>query len=130
MEDSFTQGIFHVTFWSLMKTWTLKFNKVNYDNFERLRKGIKCVETRAASPKYQNIEKGDTLVFVCGKEKFSKKIIKKYHFKSIDLLLKNIPLKKIMPVVKTKKEAKEKWYSYPGYKLKLEKFGIFAFKLN
>jgi len=113
-----------------MKTWTLRFKVIDKGNFEELRKGIKSVETRAASVKYQPIEKGDTLVFVCGKDKFSKVITKKTHFKSLDAMFRRVPFKKIMPDLNTKKEAKERYYSYPNYKEKIKKFGILAFELK
>jgi len=113
-----------------MKTWTLRFRAVDKKNFEELRKGIKAVETRASSVKYQPIEKGDVLIFTCGKDKFSKTITKKTHFKSIDAMLKKIPFKKIMPDLKSLEEVKKSYYSYPNYKEKIKKFGILAFELK
>lgn len=113
-----------------MKTWTLRFRAVDKKNFEELRSGIKSVETRAASVKYQPIEKGDTLTFVCGKDKFSKTITKKFHFKSIDAMFKKIPFKKIMPDLKTKEEAKKRYFSYPNYEEKIKEFGILAFEIK
>jgi ASC-1-like (ASCH) protein len=113
-----------------MKTWTLRFRATDKDNFEELRSGIKAVETRAASIKYQPIEKGDTLIFVCSKDKFSKTITKKTHFKSIDAMLKKIPFRKIMPGLKSVAEVKKAYYSYPNYKEKIQEFGILAFELK
>ena len=60
-----------------MKTWTLRFRAIDKKNFEELRSGIKAVETRAASVKYQPIKKGDVLIFTCGKDRFSKTITKR-----------------------------------------------------
>ena len=113
-----------------MKTWTLRFRKENKDDFDRLRSGIKSVETRAASPKYQPVETGDNLFFVCGKDKFSKIIKKKYHFKDIDSMLRKISFKKIGPKLKSKEELKKMYDSYPNYKEKIKKFGILAFELE
>lgn len=113
-----------------MKTWTLRFRAINKKNFEELRSGIKSVETRAASIKYQPIEKGDTLIFVCGKDKFSKIITKKTHFKSIKSMFKKIPFKKISPDLDSEKQAEERYYSYPNYKEKIKEFGILAFELK
>lgn len=113
-----------------MKTWTLKFRQVDSDNFEELRSGIKSVETRAASPRYQTIAVGDTLTFVCGKKKFSKTITKKTHYKSLDAMFKKISFKKIMPNLKSAKEAEKVYYSYPDYKEKIKEFGILAFELK
>jgi ASC-1-like (ASCH) protein len=113
-----------------MKSWTLKFRQIDRDNFDELKAGIKSVETRAASTKYQTIAKGDTLIFVCGKEKFSKKITKRSHYKSVSSLLKAVPFKKIMPNCKSKKEVEEVYYSYPNYKEKIKEFGVLAFELK
>lgn len=113
-----------------MKNWTLRFRAVDKKNFDELKSGIKAVETRAATVKYQPIEKGDTLTFVCGKEKFSKTITKRTHFKSIDAMFRKIPYKKIMPDLKSKEEAKKRYYSYPNYKEKIEEFGLLAFELK
>jgi ASC-1-like (ASCH) protein len=113
-----------------MKTWTLRFRAVDKKNFEELRSGVKAVETRANSTKYQPIEKGDVLVFVCGKDKFSKIITKKTHFKSIDAMLRKIPFKKIMPNLESVEEVKKAYHSYPNYKEKIEKFGLLAFELK
>ena len=112
-----------------MKAWTLRFRAVDKKNFEELRKGIKAVETRAASVKYQPIEKGDTLIFTCSKDKFSKTITKKTHFKSINAMLKKIQFRKIMPNLKTAEEVKKAYYSYPNYKEKIQKFGILMSKI-
>lgn len=113
-----------------MKSWTLRFRAVDKENFNDLKRGKKSVETRAASVRYQPIEKGDTLVFVCGKEKFSKRITKKMHFKSIDAMFKKISFKKIMPDLGSEAEAKARYGSYPNYKEKIKQSGILAFELK
>lgn len=113
-----------------MKIWILRFRTVNRKNFEELRSGIKTVETRAASVKYQPIEKGDVLTFVCGKDKFSKIITKKSHYRSIDAMFKKVPFKKITPDLKSKEEAKKRYFSYPKYEEKIKEFGILAFELK
>lgn len=113
-----------------MKTKILKFRKKDVGNFENVRSGNKPVETRAASPKYHSLEEGDILVFVCGKEKFSKIIKKKHHFKSISAMFKKIPFKKIWPEAKSAKEPEKIYYSYPNYEQKIKKFGILAFELK
>src|SRR3989344_2722430 len=107
-----------------MKTWTLRFRAIDKKNFEELRSGIKAVETRAASVKYQPIKKGDVLIFTCGKDRFSKTITKRTHFKSIDAMLKKIPFRKITPDLKSKEEAKKRYFSYPHYEEKIKEFGI------
>ncbi len=113
-----------------MKSYTLKFKATDRVDFDRLREGIKTVETRAAGPKYQSIGAGDVLVFVCGKQRFSKTIKKKHHFKSIASMFRKIPFKKIWPEAKSAKEPEKIYYSYPNYEEKIKNFGIFAFELK
>ena len=113
-----------------MKTHTLRFRAVDKEIFDQIKDGSKPVETRAATVKYGPIEAGDELVFSCGGEKFSKKILKKEHYKSIDAMVKKIPFQKIMPDVGSVAEMKKIYASYSGYKQKIQEFGIFAFYLE
>ena len=62
-----------------MKNHTLIFRSVDRHNFEEMRKGIKSIETRAATIKYQSVQEGDTLTFVCDGDRFTKMVVKKYH---------------------------------------------------
>ncbi len=110
-----------------MKNYTLRFKAVDKKNFDEVKNGLKIVETRAATVKYQPIEVGDTLVFVCGKYRLKKKITKKARFKSINAMVKKIPFKKIMPSIKSVAEMKHAYSSYSGYDEKIKKFGILAF---
>ena len=113
-----------------MKTWTLRFRAVDKKNFDEVKNGSKPIETRAATVKYKPIEVGDTLIFVCGKERLSKKVIKKHHFPSIDAMIEKIPYKQVMPSVKSVEEMKKAYSSYSGYDEKIKEFGIFAFELE
>ncbi len=113
-----------------MKSWTLRFRAVDKKNFDQVKGGSKPIETRAATVKYQPIEVGDELVFACDGEKFSKKIINKEHYKSIDAMIKKIPFNDIMPSVKSVDEMKKAYASYSGYEEKIKEFGIFAFYLE
>jgi ASC-1-like (ASCH) protein len=113
-----------------MRIWTLRFRAVDKKNFDEVKNGSKPIETRAATMKYRLIEVGDTLLFVCGKERLSKKILKKYYFPSIDAMIKKIPYQEIMPSVKSIEEMKKTYSSYSGYNKKIKKFGIFAFELE
>ncbi len=113
-----------------MKTWTLRFRAVDKKNFDQIKDGSKAVETRAATVKYGPIEVGDMLIFSCDGEKFSKKILKKEHYKSIDDMVKKIPFQKIMPDVGSVAEMKKIYASYSGYEEKIREFGIFAFYLE
>ncbi len=113
-----------------MTKYTLKFRATNKSIFLDIKSGKKSVETRAASERYRDIKAGDVVVLVCGKERFEKKIKKARIFKSIKALLKTYPIKKIMPQFSTEKEIRDSYYSYPGYKEKIKKFGLVALELK
>ena len=108
----------------------LRFRAVDKDNFDKIKKGLKIVETRAASMRYRDIKKGDIIVIVCGKQKIIKQIKRARHFKTIESMLKAIPLKKIMPSVKLIADARKVYYSYQGYKNKIKEFGLIALELK
>lgn len=113
-----------------MKTYTLKFRAVDKINFENVRNGVKAIETRAATTKYQPIAVGDTLVFSCDGEKFSKTITKKYHWPSVDAMVEEIDFKKVMPTVNSVEEMKKRYASYPDYDEKIREFGLLGFELS
>ncbi len=113
-----------------MKNWTLRFRAVDKKNFEEVKSGIKSIETRAGTIKYQPIEIGDTLTFVCGKDRCVKKIIKKFHWHSINAMVKEIGFKKVMPSVESVDEMKKMYASYPNYEEKIKEHGLLGFELN
>ncbi len=113
-----------------MKIWTLRLRAKDVSIFEEIRSGIKEYETRAATIRYQPIQEGDTLIFVCGKDRFSKKISMKFHWPDIDSMVKEIPFKKIMPSVSSIDEMKKIYGSYPNYLEKIKEFGLLGFKLK
>ncbi len=113
-----------------MKNWTLRFRVADKKNFDEIKDGTKAIETRAGTIRYQPIEVGDTLTFVCGKEKCVKKIVKKYHWPSVDAMVKKINFKKIMPSIKSVAEMKRMYASYPGYDKKLKEHGLLGFELK
>lgn len=112
-----------------MNTYTLRFREVDKKTFEQIKNREKTVETRAATEKYRNIKQGDTLLCVCGSKKLEKVVKKTTVFKSIPELLKHHDIKSIMPDISTVEEATKQYYSFPGYREKIEKFGIAAFEL-
>ena len=73
--------------------------------FTYIKKGIKTVEGRKYSEKYQKYKKGDILIFVCGKEKLKTKITYIHRYKTVENYLKRETLKKALPCVKTVKEG-------------------------
>ena len=105
----------------------MRFRAVDKKNFDEVRHGLKIVETRAATPRYAAIEKGDVLVFVCGKERLEKKIKKVRQFGTISMMLRSISPSKIMPSAPSLKEMEKIYWSYSGYKEKIKKFGLVAF---
>ncbi len=108
----------------------LRFRGVDNDGFDEIKNGLKTVETRAATTRYRDIKKGDIIIIVCGKQRITKQVKRARHFKTIENMLKAIPLKKIMPSIKSVIEARKVYYSYPGYKEKIKEFGLIAWELK
>lgn len=112
------------------KSFTLVIEEADKDIFEAIKKGTKKVETRAATPKYREVDAEDELVFVCGKKKLSKIVASAHVFKTIEGLLKEYKVKDINPALKTEKELKKMWAGFPGYPAKIRKHGVIAFELE
>lgn len=112
-----------------MKNWTLKIREVDKEIFNAIKKGNKPIETRAATPKYQSIEIGDTLTFVCEGNSISKKVGNKFHWNDVDSMASQIDFKKVMPDVSGVEEMKKVYSSFPGYDEKIKEFGIVGFEL-
>mgnify|MGYP001563984919 CR=1 FL=1 len=108
----------------------LRFRITDKNNFNEIKDGLKTVETRAASTRYKDIQKGDNLIIVCEKERIMKKVQRVRYFKSIGSMFKAIPLKRIMPSVRSIADARKAYYSYHGYKEKIKEFGLVALELN
>lgn len=113
----------------MTKTHTLIFDSKDRHNFDALNSGKKSIETRAGSEMYHQIQPDDNIVFVCDKESIYKKVKEVYKFNNLDDLLETISLTDIMPWVKSRSEAREIWLSFPGYKQRIEQYGIIAFKV-
>lgn len=113
-----------------MKNWTLRFRVTDKHNFDEVKDGRKRIETRAGTIKYQPIKAGDTLTFVCGGEHCVKKISKRFHWPSVDAMLGEVDLKKIMPSVESVEEMKKAYASYPGYEQKIKEHGLLGFELE
>lgn len=112
-----------------MKSWILSIRADNKDIFLEIKRGEKTVETRAASGKYRTVQKGDTLIFVCGSSRLRKKVKRVRIFKNLGAMAKVIPMKKIMPSAPTLTKARKIYYGYPGYKEKIARHGIIAFDI-
>jgi ASC-1-like (ASCH) protein len=113
-----------------MKKHTLKFAKINKKTWKNIKSGKKIVETRAGTEKYRKVSVGDLLILSCDGKKFEKTVKKIQHFRSIHSMLKKIRISEIEPEVKTENELTKIYESYPDYKKKIKKFGLFAFMLE
>ncbi len=113
-----------------MKNWALRFRAVDKDNFDEVKSGIKSIETRAGTTKYQPIKVGDTLTFVCGQERFVKKISKRFQWPDIDSMAREINFKKVMPSIESVAEMKKVYASYPDYEQKTRDHGLLGFELE
>ena len=113
-----------------MRKITLRFRAADKDDFKEVKDGLKTVETRAATTRYKDIQKGDILVIVCGKQRIIKQVKRARHFKTIESMLETIPLKKIMPSVKSVAGARKVYYGYSGYKEKIKEFGLMALEMK
>jgi ASC-1-like (ASCH) protein len=112
-----------------MQKFILQFRATDKNNFLEIKKGLKTVETRAATERYRKIQKGDVLVIVCGKNRLEKKIKRVRIFASLGAMIKVIPYKKIMPSVASVVAMRKVYYGYPGYREKLKKYGVIAFDI-
>lgn len=111
------------------KVHLLRFRAVNRDIFNAIRRGVKKVETRAATERYRSIQKADIVRFVCGKDRFEMSVVRVRRFRSIAGLLKKYSPKEINPTVKTKAELARIYYSFPGYREKIRKHGLVAIEI-
>lgn len=112
-----------------MRRHHLPFRSADRPLFESLLDGRKKVETRAGSPAYLKIEPGDYLVFTSGQDRVEKKVLTVRHYPSVGQLLTEITWSEIMPLAKSPQEVEAIYNSFPGYKGRLQKFGILAFEL-
>ena len=113
----------------LMNAPVFVFREVDRARFDEVQSGIKSVETRAGGAKYQNVKVGDEITFVCGGDRFTKKVVKRYDWLSIEAMLAEVPLTRVMPDLTTPAQATERYYSYPEYKQKIAAFGLVGFEL-
>lgn len=108
----------------------LRFRNTNRDIFEAIKNGNKKIETRAATQRYRSIKSGDTIFFVCGKSKFKKDVKSVEIFGSVRAILKKYKPSQINPNIKTEKEARDMWNSFPGYSDKIRRYGLIVFSLR
>lgn len=109
--------------------YNLVFREVDKTDFETIVDGRKTIETRAATPKYRKVAVGDELVIRCGKDTIVKVVKRVEIYPSIDELLAGVGLNNVMPLVKNVEQAKQEWYSYPGYRDKIAQHGLVAWHI-
>lgn len=109
---------------------TIKIRATDYGIFQAIADGKKKFETRAATPRYQNVEVGDVITLVCGKEKIKKEVKKVERFRTIGALLKKYKPEEINPFTRSAEEARDMWYSFPGYREKIEEYGLVVWRLG
>ena len=113
-----------------MEKHILKIREIDKDFFDVIKDNRKTIETRAATPQYRKIKRGDMLIFRCGKQEVEKKVKEIHLFKNIDELLNEFDLSNIMPQIASKNEAKKAWHSFPDYQEKISKHGLIAWTLE
>lgn len=106
------------------------FREEDRARFEEVRSGAKEIETRAASPKYQNIAVGDIITFSCGGDIFTKQVVKKYHWPSVEAMLAEVPLRRVMPDLDTLEQVKARYASYPDYEEKIKEFDLLGIEFE
>lgn len=111
------------------KKYVLRFRAVNKDIFDAIKEGKKKIETRAATIKYRNIKAGDVVILSCGTQKFEKRVRSVRIFKTVRAMLRSYKPKEINPKVSTESELIDIYYSFPGYRNKIKKFGIIALEV-
>ena len=96
--------------------------------FDAIKDGTKSVETRAGSPRYENIKAGDSALFDCGGEHLTKKIGAVRRFTSVTAMLKKYEVKEIAPWCENKDELVKMYHRF--YHGAIEKHGLIAMELQ
>ncbi len=73
--------------------------------FSLIRKGIKPVEGRKNSPKYQGIRVGDVLKFTCNNDHFFVQVTEIRSYASLEEYLLDVTVEKALPGVGSLKDA-------------------------
>ena len=94
--------------------------------FSCLKQGVKPVEGRKNSPKYQNLQVGDNITFHCEEqEEFSVVITKIETFKSIEEYLESVGLSNALPGIDTIEEGLEIYRQWSSAE-DIQRFGFMA----
>ncbi len=112
-----------------MKKHLLKFRASDKAEFRTIVDGLKTVESRAATPKYRKVAVGDELVISCGKDTVIKVVKRVEMYPNIGELVAAVGLHNVMPLMDNVEQAKQEWYSYPGYRDKIAQHGLVAWHI-
>lgn len=102
------------------------------DLFDFMRFGKKTIDTRANTPKYQDICIGDKLVFesIATKDKIIRRVKAIRWHETIAEAVKHEDYTKILPGLKTLEEITQAYYYFPDYEEKIKKWGLVVFELE
>lgn len=109
-------------------TYELLFEEKDRARFEEVRSGSKRIETRAMDERYRSIVADDEIVFVCGDDRFTKRVNKVYLWPTVEAMLAEVPIEIVMPGLLTVQEVYDRFSSYPSYFERIEKGGILGFE--
>lgn len=73
--------------------------------FSLIHQGLKCVEGRKNSPKYQMIRQGDRIEFFCGSEAFLTEVVEIRCYPDLVAYLSDVTPQKALPGIQTMDEA-------------------------
>jgi ASC-1-like (ASCH) protein len=120
----------------LMRKGGIEFFENDRQIFNRIKTGEKTIEVRSlddpSSPKafYNNLKVGNKLAIFCGEEELVKTVIRVSKYRSVDDLFKTEDVENIFGKDVSEEEAKAQLLKFPGYKERIEKFGLVAFELK
>lgn len=95
--------------------------------FSQLSSCKKTVEWRSGK-NFEYYKIGDVITFINWNKQISKKIANIIKYSSLEEYIENEWLENILPWIKTKEDAVRIYEWIPGYKEKIKKYGIIAFK--
>lgn len=107
----------------------LVFREVDRDKFEAARAGRKKIESRAATPKYRDIQAGQSVTIVCGRDSFTKTVKAVRYYQTAQELLQAEGFKNVLPDSASAEAAEQVYYTFPGYKEKIAEHGLVALEL-
>lgn len=110
-----------------MRRCVVRFSQENRLSFDMVREGRKTIETRAGSPRYKDVAVGDTLVFICGSERFEKVVKRVFRADSPETYLELVDYRTVRPDAGSAEDTIAMWYQFPGYRERIAQFGLIGF---